>query len=210
MAIQIIQGDAARMNGRADLIFTDPPFDIPGARLARILQRYSTAHIVLIVSMRQILDLVPCMEGWTLGFDFVLDTVTPKKSMSASQPNYTHATGVYLRRAPSIFDRRRRQRSDTFDANGYWPTVIRAPRQKMQEFGQAKNEDAVLDLLGSFNASSVIDPFAGSFTTALAAARLDLDCLTIEIDPGRVDQGVQLLEFFGTSVSVLKPSEGVA
>lgn len=198
MAIQIICGDAAEVNGAADLLFTDPPFEMPGARLADILLRYQTDHLVLITSMRQLLGTLPHMgDAWTLAFDFVLDTVAPKKSKSHRQPHYTHATGVYLRRGPSVFDRRRRMRSDTFDANGYWPTILRAPRERMQDFGQSKNQQAVIDLLGSFNIKSVLDPFAGSFTTALAAAELGIDCIAIEIDAARCKHGRTLLRFVG-------------
>lgn len=205
MAIQIIHGDAATLSASADLLFTDPPFDLSGKRLAEIVARYDVPHIVLITSMRQAISFIEMLGSeWTLGFDFVLDAVVPKHSKSRHQPHYTHATGLYLRKEPSVFDRKRRPRSDTFDGKGYWPTILRAPRQKMGEFGQAKNEQAVLDLLGSFAVESVIDPFAGSFTTALASAELDLDCTAIEIDEQRCHAAYKLLRFMGASLHLQK------
>lgn len=201
MAIRIINGDAATLNASADLIFTDPPFDLSGKALAQILGRYTAPHIVLITSMRQALEFIVMLGNeWTLGFDFVLDAVVPKHSKSKHQPHYTHATGLYLRRESSVFNRKLRPRSDTFDGKGYWPTILRAPRQQMQEHGQAKNEQAVLDLLGSFAVRSVIDPFAGSFTTALAAAELDIDCVAIERDAQRCQRAYELLRFMGAEL----------
>ena len=39
-AITLIEADSATQSGKADLIFADPPFDLPGDVLAEILQRY--------------------------------------------------------------------------------------------------------------------------------------------------------------------------
>ncbi|MBK7543182.1 MAG: hypothetical protein IPI57_15810 [Candidatus Competibacteraceae bacterium] len=85
--------------------------------------------------------------------------------------------------AKSAFDRYSRQRSDTFSAEpGYWPTIFHAPRQNVKAHGLAKNQAVITDILGSFTVRSVIDPFAGSGTTGMAAYDLGLDCLMIEKD----------------------------
>ena len=114
---QIIAGDCIDvMNslpaGSVDLIFADPPFDLPGDVLAEILQRYDAPHLVLIATMRQILAFAP-LSPWAFSFDFVLDGVMPKQSKSRQQPNYTHQTGAYFKKpeAKSAFDRYSRQRS---------------------------------------------------------------------------------------------------
>lgn len=98
--------------------------------------------------MKQAVELLKC-SAWELNFDFVLDAVIPKKSKSIHQPNYTHATGVYLTRnnPKSLFSRKLRQRSDTFDNNGYWPSIIRAPRERLESHGMAKNQKAIEDIL---------------------------------------------------------------
>lgn len=181
--ITLHHADAIKINTMADLIMTDPPFDMPAAQLAGILDGIQAEHLVLITTMRQLLGLVKCSD-WELAFDFVLDAVTPKKSMSLQQPNYTHATGVYMTRpgAKSIFNRKRRQRSDTFDNKGYWPTVLRAPRERLADHGMAKNQTAITDILGCFDVSHVCDPFAGSGTVGLAAYELEIDCTLIEKD----------------------------
>ena len=195
----MICGDAADHAARADLILTDPPYDMPGARLAAILARYHAPHLVLLTSMRQLFELTAADPGWHLRFDFVFDAAVPKKSKSVHQPNYVHQTGVYMTRGTtkSAFDRRRRLRSDSFEANGYWPTILRAPRNETGTADYAKNLDAITDLLGSFHVQSVVDPFAGSFTTLLAAYELGIDCIAIEKDPKRFEQARILLEFVG-------------
>ena len=179
----LIHGDAIDHGQSADLILTDPPFDLPGKQLARIITQYDAPHLVLITTMRQLLEFLPDTD-WRLNFDFVIDGVMPKQAKNLRQPHYIHQTGVYLTQpgVRSVFNRKRRQRSDTFEDNGYWPTIFHAPRDRTQEHGHAKNHAAVTDLLGSFDISSVIDPFAGSGTTAFSAWELELPCVTIEKD----------------------------
>lgn len=198
--ITIINGDARHYSGKSDLILTDPPYDMPGSELSRILSRYESSHLCLITTLAQLLAFLPHTDK-AFAFDFVLDAVAPKQSKSVHQPHYTHQTGVYLKAkgVPSIFNRKRRARSDTFDNKGYWPTVIRAPRENMQTFGLAKNLAAITDILGSFEAQSVIDPFGGLGTTALAALELDIDCLLIEQDPVLCEQARAQLRFLGAS-----------
>lgn len=195
----MICGDAADYSAESDMIFTDPPYDMPGKRLAAILQNYRASHLVLMTSMRQLLQFIREAPGWQLRFDFVLDAVVPKKSMSKRQPNYVHQTGVYMTQsgAASVFDRHLRLRSDSFEANGYWPTILRGTRNKTKIFDYAKNADAITDLLGSFDVQSVIDPFAGSFTTLLSAYELGISCTGIELDKSRYAQARVLLDFIG-------------
>lgn len=165
------------------MILTDPPYEMTGAELARTLAAFNAPHLVLITTMRQFLDFLPRTD-WKLAFDFVLDGVMPKKSKNYLQPHYLHQTGVYLTKPgiKSAFDRRKRQRSDVFEGNNYWPTILRAPRDNVQDHGHAKNAAAITDLLGSFDVSSVCDPFAGSGSTGIAAYELDIPCVMIEQD----------------------------
>ncbi|MFC4729075.1 hypothetical protein [Coralloluteibacterium thermophilus] len=182
-AVTLIHGDAADYGRACDMILTDPPYEMSGAELARIIGKFDAPHLILITTMRQLLDFMPRTE-WRLAFDFVIDGVMPKKSKNYMQPHYLHQTGVYLTQpgVKSAFDRRRRMRSDAFEANGYWPTIFHAPRDNVQAHGHAKNAQAVTDLLGSFNVRSVCDPFAGSGATAIAAYDLGIPCTLIERD----------------------------
>ena len=56
MRIKLIEGDAGQFSCAADLIFTDPPYDMSGKDLAGILDRYDSSHLVLITTMRQLVD----------------------------------------------------------------------------------------------------------------------------------------------------------
>lgn len=195
--VKINHGSAIDFNTCADLIFTDPPFDMSGTELNRVLDNIESNHLVLITTMKQLLELIKAGD-WQLRFDFVIDAVVPKKSMSSHQPNYTHSTGAYLTRngGKSLFSRKLRQRSDTFSNNGYWPTVIRAPRERLKEHGMAKNEVAVTDILGSFDITSVYDPFAGSGTVGLAAINLGLKCELTELDKKHFESLKSTFKFF--------------
>lgn len=203
--ITLICGDSAMLSGEADLMLTDPPFEMPGKRLAEIVARYRVQHLVLITTMRQLLEFMP-HTPFELAFDFVIDGVAPKQSKSLQQPNYTHQTGVYLKRTgvKSAFNRKLRQRSDQFSAAlGYWPTIIHAPREDMQTHGMAKNLAAITDIIGAFSVQSVVDPFAGRGTVGLAAAELDIDCTLIERDSEHVESARKLLHFVGNSIEVI-------
>lgn len=203
--IKLIHGDSSILMGSSDLIFTDPPFEMPGRDLGAILSRYDAPHVVLITTMRQLLEMMPGSR-WEFAFDFVLDGVVPKQSKSLRQPNYIHQTGVYLKRPgiASVFNRKRRLRSDQFTAApGYWPTILHAPREAMQTHGMAKNLSAITDLLGSFAVQSVIDPFAGRGTVGLAAAALDMACMLIERDATHIATAATLLRFVGEKPEVI-------
>ncbi|HNC11719.1 MAG TPA: hypothetical protein PLF59_08100 [Cyclobacteriaceae bacterium] len=169
--------------------------------LARIINKQHCDHLLLITTMRQLISFCANSE-WELCFDFVLDHVVPKKSKSIHQPNYIHSTCVYMTRnnAKSLFNRKRRERSDTFDNNGYWPTIVRAPRDRMQQLGYAKNTQALIDVIGCFDVKLIGDVFAGSGTTAFAAFELNLDCVLIELDHRLCDQIRQQFKFFGVPI----------
>lgn len=209
MKLCVINADAANESIKCDLLVTDPPFDMSGIELANIISIQQCNHLLLITTMKQLLSFCANSE-WELCFDFVLDHVVPKKSKSVHQPNYIHSTCVYMTRnnAKSLFDRKLRERSDTFDNNGYWPTIVRAPRDRMQQLGYAKNTQALIDVIGCFDAKLIGDIFAGSGTAAFAAFELDRDCILIEREQQLCDQirqqfkflGVQLLEIDGVNV----------
>lgn len=203
--ITVIHGDAGQQAVSADMIMTDPPYDMSGKKLARILGNYQADHLVLVTTMRQLLEFAAAAPDWSLSFDAVMDGVVPKKSRNYSQPNYVHQTVVYMTRngARSLFDRRRRQRSDVFAASNYWPTILYAPRDDMQQHGMAKNLGAITDILAGFDVQSVVDPFGGSGTTALAAAELELDCTVVEIDAAAVAAMAKQLRYVGAYIELI-------
>lgn len=202
MRLKLINADASTQRITCDLLVTDPPFDMSGEKLARIIDQQECDHLLLITTMRQLLDFTKA-SNWDFAFDFVLDHVVPKKSKSVHQPNYIHSTCVYMTRngAKSLFNRKRRERSDTYDGNGYWPTILRAPRDRMQDLGYAKNTQALIDVIGCFDVKTVGDIFAGSGTTAMAAFELGMDCTLVELDSELCESIEQQFRFMGVKIN---------
>lgn len=201
MKLKIINDDAKNHSMSADMIFTDPPFDIGGKELNDIIKLYKCDHLVLITTMKQLLEFSKYSE-FEFSFDFVLDAFTPKKSKSNHYPNYTHQTCVYMKKknVKSTFNRKLRQRSDCFDNTGYWPTIVRAKRDRMIDHGMSKNITAITDILGCFKINSVIDMFGGSGTTAMAAFELGIsDCIIIEKDSISAKKIKDNFKFMGVS-----------
>jgi DNA modification methylase len=56
-----------------------------------------------------------------------------------------------------------------------------------------KPVDLMMELLRKCPSGAVLDPFAGSFATAVACARLDRECIAIETDPEHYATGVKRL-----------------
>jgi len=194
--LKIINDDSSNYNYSTDLIFTDPPFDMSGKDLNRIMSNYKSDNLVLITSIKQLLEFSK-YTNYEFSFDFVLDAVQPKKSKSIHYPNYTHQNIVYFKKGKSVFNRKLRQRSDVFKNNGYWNTIFRAPRERGDILGMAKNTVAITDIIGSFDVKSVIDPFAGSLTTAIACYELNIDCICIEKNSDLLKKSIKQLDFIG-------------
>ena len=193
--ITLINDDASNHSLTADMIVTDPPFELSGQQIHEIISKYNAPNLLLICSLRQLIEFAS-LTDYKLGFDFVLDLVAPKQSKSQRQPNYIHAHAVYFYKSKSTFNRQHGERSDTF-TKGYYPTIIRANRERNGEHGMAKNEQAIQDMLSFFEINSVIDMFAGSGTTGLACYELDLDCTLIEKDIEHFEQMQQTFKFLG-------------
>lgn len=193
--ITLINDDASNHSLTADMIVTDPPFELSGQQIHEIISKYNAPNLLLICSLRQLIEFAS-LTDYKLGFDFVLDLVAPKQSKSQRQPNYIHAHAVYFYKSKSTFNRQHGERSDTF-TKGYCPTIIQANRERNGEHGMAKNEQAIQDMLSFFEINSVIDMFAGSGTTGLACYELDLDCTLIEKDIEHFEQMQQTFKFLG-------------
>lgn len=203
MKINVINNKSQHEKIKCDLIVTDPPFDMSGNELGNIIEQQECDHLLLITTMKQLLDFSK-LSNWKLSFDFVLDHVVPKKSKSIHQPNYTHATCAYMTRnnAKSLFNRKLRERSDTYDGNGYWPTILRAPRDRMNQYGYAKNIQALIDVIGCFDVKTIGDLFAGSGTTGFAAFELGIDCILVEKNDQLCKEIINQFKFLGVNNEV--------
>ena len=197
--IKIINGDAKDHAIAADLIVTDPPFEMDGKELAAIIEQYDAKHLLLICSMRQVLDFFKYAEDWKLSFQLVMELCTPNRPIHYHLPAYTHCLVCYFTKgkAKSKFNRKDCLRADTHEKS-YFPSLIHAPRGERREIhGHAKNQQAIQDILACFNVSSVVDMFAGSGTVGLACLELDIDCTLIERDKTHFDNMQQTFKFIG-------------
>ena len=196
--ITILNDDAVNHRLTADMIVTDPPFEMSGEKLYSIVEQYDSNHIVLICSMKQLLDFYKVAKGYKLSWQLVMELCTPNRPIHYHLPAYTHCLVVYFIKngEKSKFSRKNCQRHDVFEKS-YFPSLIKAPRERREEHGHAKNQQALQDILACFEVESVIDMFAGSGTTGLACLELDLDCTLIEKDTEHFNQMKQTFEFLG-------------
>ena len=115
--ITLINDDASNHSLTADMIVTDPPFEMTGQQIHEIISKYNAPNLLLICSLRQLIEFAN-LTNYKMGFDFVLDLVAPKQSKSQRQPNYIHAHAVYFYKSKSVFNRKHGERSDVF-TKGY-------------------------------------------------------------------------------------------
>ena len=92
--ITLINDDASNHSLTADMIVTDPPFEMSGQQLHDIISQYNAPNLLLICSLRQLIEFAN-LTNYKMGFDFVLDLVVPKQSKSQRQPNYIHAQAIH-------------------------------------------------------------------------------------------------------------------
>jgi 16S rRNA G966 N2-methylase RsmD len=175
--------DVARlMDGeKADMVFTDPPYqlDIEDVNCALILSKVS--HIVLICTFKQAAELYS-LRSFDFRFDFVINAHIPKSFMNQKQPYYTHQTGVYFseKDADTIFDCN--NAIGVRSEKAYWHTIIDAPRNTQDKHGHAKNIQGLIDVLSGFTAKTVIDMFSGSGSTLIACEKTGRRCYGMELD----------------------------
>ena len=183
--IRIYHGDAAEIKmPPVDMIFTDPPFEMNGAQLKSILDKFEYQHLLLICSMHQALEFYKVTD-LEFSFDLVVSHITPKKSKNYAMPNMLHSNILYFKKPgiKSAFDRRKVKRNDVYsdENNYYFPSIFHAPKTSLT-YKYQKNQNMINDLIGSFDVKSVLDPFAGSGTTAYACAEHGIDAYCIEQD----------------------------
>lgn len=200
--ITLINGNAQEYGGAFDMVFTDPPFEMSGCELHSVLSRFDFEHLVLIASMRQILEFYS-LSGLKFGWQMVFDFVTPTKNRSYTQPHLRHANICYFRKqgAGSAFDRRRVSRRDQYSDGkaSYYPSIFHAPKREL-DYKYQKNQGMIDDLLGAFNVQSVCDPFAGTGSTGVAALTHGMCATLIESDSGVFEVLRQKFELLGYAV----------
>lgn len=188
------------------MIITDPPFEMSGGQIYKILSCFDYEHLLLITSMHQLIEFAKHTD-LQFCFDLVVSHISPKKSKSYHQPNYVHSNIVYFRKkgVASAFDRRKVMRQDHYSdtKTHYYPTLFISPKTDLA-YKYQKNQAMMNDLVGAFNVKSVLDPFAGSGTTAIACLEHDIDCTLIECDSSAFDIAKQQLSLLAYHLEVIQ------
>lgn len=172
--------EALMAGENAGMIFTDPPYELSVEKIA-ISLKYCN-DIVILCTFKQAIELC---NNFHFHFDFVLIADLPKSFMNKLQPYYLHVNGLYLTNngKPSFHcDNAKGVRSE----NGYWSTVIDAPRD-ISKHGHGKSVMAVNHILSGWDKAIIFDPFCGSGTTIIACQNKQKKCYAMEISEQNCD-----------------------
>ena len=86
--VKILHGNNMDFQIKADLLFADPPFEIDGADVYRTILNYDCEHVILMCSIKQLLEFFAVNKVYKLRLDFIFDRVIPMDSKSLKKPNY--------------------------------------------------------------------------------------------------------------------------
>jgi len=165
----------------ACIVFTDPMYDDDPKPIAAIFETLKTKHILIMATFKQCVSFVN-LTGYKFRFDLVLNQKVPSSTMNKKVPYYLHKNIVYLTKDDStIFSCDNAK--GYFSENGYYPSVIEAPKNTSEAHGLTKNAEGIKLILSGFLFDTVLDPFIGSGSTMIAAHHLNRKCYGIEINP---------------------------
>lgn len=178
------------MNGnKAAMVFTDPPYEMSVDDIYKAVNKFN--DIVMLCTFSQAIKLC---NVFNFHFDFVFIANIPKSFMNKKQPYYLHQTGIYLtsdNKSRFNCDNAKGVRSE----NGYWSTVINAPRD-ITNHGHGKSVEAIINVLSGWRNKEIIDPFLGSGSTIIACEQTNCKCYGMEIDPHNCDVIIKRWENF--------------
>jgi hypothetical protein len=187
---------------RCDLLVVDPPHNVPDLYAAALTGYYSPERRALVFwdSIRAGAAISAALgAGWTFQYEFVWDCIS--SWYVPSRPLARHkACGLF---APDnhwdydsaiVHDGKHRTPRFTGNHRGrFWnippdegchlSTVYALPITRTPErLAMAKPVEWVAALIAGAGATRVLDPFAGSGTTAIACQRLGLGSVSVELD----------------------------
>lgn len=192
--------DSSTITATADIVFTDPPYELDATKVRDIICKNSK-HFVILCTFKQAADLYAFKSDLDFRFDFVINAHIPKSFMNSKQPYYTHQTGVYFSSdKETIFDCKNAKglRSE----NAYWHTIVDAPRNTQDTHGHAKNIQGMCDVLSGFKFETIFDPFAGSGMTIIASEKMGKKSISCELDPKYASVIIERWEKYTGKVAV--------
>ncbi len=183
---------ALMLDETADIVLTDPPYEMQHETLARALANQRAEHYVVICTFRQAAKLA-LADDIVFHFDFVLDAKVPKSFMNSRQPYFVHQNGIYISKNDStLFDCKHAQ--GKFSDGAYWPTIISAPRSTSAAHGHAKNVKALEAILSGFACEKVVDPFCGGGSVMAACENTHRRCFAFELIEEHCDAILERME----------------
>jgi len=172
--------DVDRLVGgeKADMVFTDPPYELKENQLVSVFENIDCNSICLLCTFKQAIFLC---NHYHFHFDFVFIANLPKSFMNKKQPYYLHQTGCYFTKdGKTSFHCS--NAIGVRSENAYWSTVINAPRD-ITKHGHGKSIEGIIHCLSGWSAKVVLDPFIGSGSTLIACEKTNRQCYGMEIDP---------------------------
>lgn len=180
-------GDALsvdRPDWQADLILTDPPFDMEARSVFQAITAFSDRYIVAGCG-NHYMNLCRKLD---FHFEVISQRSKPQSIPDTKKPQILHWNNAFLTQ-PGIehcFDRGL--------AGGYFPSLIPAYKLDIQG-NYAKPLQWAIDLLSVCHAQTIADPFAGAGTVLIAAEKLGKTCYAIEINPKLCELIIQRWEY---------------
>jgi hypothetical protein len=197
----VICGDSSTLDIDADLVVTDPPYDVPAAGVSTILTRYSDRAAV-IGSATQLFGLAAC--GWVGRLEFIW-LHGARSVPSANRPIYMHTSiGVFTR--PPL-ESCGWSRPDPDFSSVLSPASGHLGYDEDNSHG--KSGWLVGQIIRGFTSSHIVDPFLGRGATLRGADSLGIASTGIEVDPGEVAACLAACEREGMTVAKVKRSARV-
>jgi hypothetical protein len=199
---EYIIGDALRVEDRtADGVCTDPPFDLAGENVAKVIGRFALVSIVM-GSERQLAEIAAHLR---LALPFVWKRKRPRlpqtrKEQRGRQPVNYHTPVWSFKRDAQTKTGYHRPVSTT-------SSVIECEREyEVSAFGHGKSSEVFERMIDGFAWKTVCDPFAGTGGVLLACDNQKRKCISIEIDP--LHAAVALQRFADAGLKPLLQREG--
>lgn len=188
--------DAADFHTEADLICTDPPYDISIDNLDKVLRRHGSLLIVL-ASDRLAFQLA---RLWDFRLDFIWHHQRPRKIPTKNLPILFHTHCAVFCAEPKIKTKWSRPTKS-------FPSVFEIEHEYEDKDGCGYGKSAELFrmmLAGFPDAQIICDPFAGSCATILAAEELQKTCIAFELDPQIAAVGLERMQRAGLKPELLR------
>lgn len=152
-----------------DLIFTDPPFEIDGAAIAKLIKPLSNQFVVA----GQGKNYIKLCSELNFCFEHVGIRNQPRGNANWNKPHVLHWNTAFLSNGGKhCFDRELAQ-------SGYFPS---AKPYKVPPLDYAKPLEWAVDMLSVCNALTMCDPFFGTGTALIAADKLGKIFTGVEIE----------------------------